>query len=182
MREKGEIMDLPELRAKIEENHADCYAWALRCCDNRIEEAEDVLQSTYLKILDGRACFGEQSSFKTWIFSVIRNTALDEHRRRWLRRLGLLRYENNGKEDCRHPQPAESLDRSQRQVLFRKVLAKLPRRQREVLHLVFYQELTLQEAAVVMGVSVGSARTHYDRGKQRLRQDLEKLEVFHEYR
>jgi RNA polymerase sigma-70 factor (ECF subfamily) len=90
MREEGATMDLPELRAKIEENHADCYVWALRCCDNRIEEAEDVLQGTYLKILDGRACFGGQSSFKTWIFSVIRNTAIDEHRRRWLRRLGLL--------------------------------------------------------------------------------------------
>ena len=42
-------------------------------------------------------------------------------------------------------------------------------KQREVLHLVFYQDLSVREAAEVMQVTVGTARVHYDRGKKKLR-------------
>jgi hypothetical protein len=46
-----------------------------------------VLQAAYLKILDGQARFGERSSFRTWLFGVIRRTAAEHRRGRWLRSL-----------------------------------------------------------------------------------------------
>jgi RNA polymerase sigma factor (sigma-70 family) len=48
-------------------------------------------------------------------------------------------------------------------------LSRLSSRQREVLHLVFYQELTIAAAAEILGISLGSARAHYERGKAKLR-------------
>jgi RNA polymerase sigma-70 factor (ECF subfamily) len=51
-------------------------------------------------------------------------------------------------------------------------LNTLSPRQREVLHLVFYQDLTIAAAADVLGVSVGAARVHYERGKAQLRRLL----------
>jgi RNA polymerase sigma-70 factor (ECF subfamily) len=48
-----------------------------------------------------------------------------------------------------------------------------------VLHLVFYQELTIEEASRVMNISLGTARTHFDRGKRRLREILVEQEALH---
>ena len=51
-------------------------------------------------------------------------------------------------------------------------LERLSGRQRDVLHLVFYQELTIAAAAEILGISIGSARAHYERGKANLRRIL----------
>jgi len=70
------------------------------------------------------------------------------------------------------PGPEGSLTEAKRDQQLRAALQELPGRQRDVLHLVFYQELTVEEAAQALRISVGTARTHFDRGKGRLRQIL----------
>lgn len=173
-------MDDIQLRQELEAHHPENFGWALCCCRQDRHRAEDVLQRAYLKILAGEARFEEQGSFKTWLFAVIRRTALDERRRHWVWALRLLVYSRQ------RPVPAaesavEALDQDALREAFQKSLAALPGRQREVLHLVFYQDLSLSEAAGVMGVSVGSARQHYERGKAALRRRLATLKEFQEY-
>ncbi len=155
-------------RGQLEEHHKDAYGWALNCCDRRKEDAEDVLQTVYLKVLGGKARFNGNSSFRTWLFALIRNTAADR-RRSWIRRL--LR-EQKVAPPVMTPSPDQSTLETQRADLLETALHKLTARQHESLHLVFYQGMTLEQAAEVMGVSVGSARTHYERGKAKLRQSL----------
>ena len=165
-------MDESQLRALLEEHHAASFGWALSCCGHNRGEAEDVLQNAYLKILQGRARFGGRSAFKTWLFAVIRRTAADERRRHWFRSLGFATYAKEREHEPSATDGGNPAEKKETQAAFRTALARLPARQREVLHLVFYQDLTVQEAAAVMEVGIGSARTHYERGKQRLREWL----------
>lgn len=180
--EKGKTIHETNLRAKLEEYHKDCYGWALYCCNFRSEEAEDVLQSVYLKILEGKARYEGRSTFKTWLFAIIRNTAANERRRRLLQILGLGRIKKEHASETYRYEPIKALDRLIVQKLFLDALKKLPNRQREVLHLVFYQDMTLQEASEVMQISIGSVRQHYERGKQKMRDLLENSEAFNECR
>jgi len=166
-----------ELRAELEKHHRESYGWALSCCAHNPAEAENVLQTVYLKALEGKARFDGRASFKTWLFAVIRRTAIDERRRQWLRRFRMDRYEESIERAACVESQDEVIYRSEIRASFRRALAELPRRQREVVQLVFYHDLSLAEAAEVMGVSLGSARTHYERGKQHLRRLMKGVEI-----
>ena len=175
-------MDDSELRAELERHHRESYGWALGCCSRNPAEAESVLSSVYLKVLEGKARYDGRSSFRTWLFAVIRKTAADERRRNVLQWLRLNRLERLEATERSVESFDQAIYRSEIQLAFRRALAQLPKRQREVLQLVFYHDLSLAEAADVMGVSLGSARTHYERGKKRLRRLMEVNGVFDEAR
>lgn len=150
-----------ELRAEIERLHRAGFAWAMVCCGRNRERAEDVLQTSYLKILDGRARFEGRSSFQTFLFGVIRRTASEERRRAALS--GLL-FGRDGFDPATPPGETISVER----LALRSALEKLSSRQREILHLVSSLGMTLQEAAETLSISAGAAARHYHRGKRRL--------------
>jgi RNA polymerase sigma-70 factor (ECF subfamily) len=162
------MMNRDELEVELARMHPDAFAWALRCSSGRREEAEDALHAAYFRIIDGKARFGGRSSFRTWLFGVIRRTALEERRRSWRRLERLQRWFEREAQGDEGGDPGQLLA-TEMTARLERALARLSIRQREILHLVFYQELSVQEAADVLGMRVGTARTHYERGKTRLR-------------
>jgi len=161
------------MQRELEQLHESSLAWARYCCRQSTEEAEDLLQEVYLRVLDGRARFDGRSSFKTWLFAVIRRASRARIRARWLHLDLLERWFRAEAHTIREAEPAQRFQESERNQRFRGALARLAQRQQEVLHLVFYQGLTVEESATMLGISLGSARTHFARGKQRLRELLQ---------
>ena len=157
------------LKERLELHHLDATGWSLACCDHDEDRAHDVLHEAYVRVLDGRARYGAESSFKTWLFGVIRLVALEVRRRDARRGVGFAL-------DSRAVPPVDpasgSLEQVELAARLSEALTKLSLRQREVVHLVFYQNLTLAKAAGVMDIGVGAARTHYHRAKARLRKEL----------
>lgn len=163
--------------------HTDSFGWALACCGWHREFAEDVLQEAYLRVLDGRADFSEKSSLKTWFFAVIKRVAADSQRTQKRRSILNLRLVPGGGESgpndaIQTNTLAEALHADQSSQRLQQSLLQLPQRQREVLHLVFYSGLTLEEAASTLQITVGSVRTHYHRGKERLGQLLTGIDAY----
>lgn len=163
-------MEITELKAELERLHTASFGWALSCCRQNRSDAEEVLQTVYLKILQGKAIYRGESKLQTWLFAVIRKTAISDRRKQLLRSLSSIVSPGAGP----NVELESDFDRSELQRRFQEALAQLPARQRETLHLVFYQDLSLSEAAEVMNVSIGSARRHYERGKKRLRETLDR--------
>jgi RNA polymerase sigma-70 factor (ECF subfamily) len=164
-------MSPKELEAWLERLHQESFGWALSCSRGDAQRAEDVLQTAYVRVIAGRAVFQQRSSFRTWLFGVIRRVALEESRR--------AQTERKRTAPLHDPKVLSVADERARADevesagALRGALQQLPERQRQVLHLVFYQDMSIADAADVMEITVGSARTHYERGKARLRNILE---------
>ncbi len=160
-----------EFVSQLQSLHADAFGWALHCCGGDFHCAEEVLQLAYVKVAQDRLSFAGDSALKTWWFGVVRFTALEEIRRQKFRRsvLGRLLLMEDAQAGPAVPSPLETLQRDESALRLLDMMRKLPARQAEVLHLVFYQDLSIAQAAVVMKVSLGSARTHYERAKAALR-------------
>jgi RNA polymerase sigma-70 factor (ECF subfamily) len=163
-------MDAFQLRSELEKAHRQSYGWGLCCCARQAQQAEEVLQCVYLKVLEGKATYNGGSAFETWLFAVIRRTAAEERRKNVLRRWRLLPYRPR---TAVQEQPDQAMQRSQLQEFFQRELKELPRRQQQVLQLVFYHDMSLAQAAQVLAISIGSVRTHYQRGKETLRRQLQ---------
>jgi RNA polymerase sigma-70 factor (ECF subfamily) len=160
-----------EVEEELARHHEAAFGWALVCCRWDRTEAEDVLHTAYLRILDGKARFEGRSTFRTWLFGTIRLTEAELRRRRWLGMAALARWATQPRAAA--PDQAAELESTEETRALRAALLSLSPRQREMLHLVFYQDLTIEDAADVLGMRIGTARTHYARGKESLRRRLE---------
>jgi RNA polymerase sigma factor (sigma-70 family) len=162
-------MDRTELERSLERLHEQNWRWALACCWRDRELAEEALQSAYLRILSGRARFDDRSPLRNWVFGVIRLSALEELRRRRLR-WTRESHDDEATHLAMDPGLSAQVTAEQMEVhdALIAALGTLSSRQRGVLDLVFYHGMTIEDAAGVMGLSVGSARTHYTRGKKAL--------------
>src|SRR3989441_628694 len=117
------------LELELDRLHPAAFGWAIACCAGDRAAAEDALQASYLKILDGRTRFDGRASFRTWLFAVVRNTAAELRRRAALRRL--LPLAVLGATPDGRPDPATVLARADATRRLTAALAKIGRRQRE---------------------------------------------------
>jgi RNA polymerase sigma-70 factor (ECF subfamily) len=162
-------MNRKQLDHILKAHHRDAYLWARQCCSFEDELAKDVLQLVYLKILEGQAKLKDASKAKTWLFSIIRYTAIDE-----LRKVGKV---VSLSESYDPPEVIEEVDGTD----YEEIIKHLPEMQREVILMVFYHQMTIAESAEILQIGLGTARTHYDRGKKKLKELITKVQNRQEY-
>jgi RNA polymerase sigma-70 factor (ECF subfamily) len=155
------------IKSELEQHHNDCYGWALHCCKRDKEMASEVLQISYLKILEKQNTFSGRSEFRTWVFIVIKNTAIDAWKKQ-RKSIKLICSENNFPDAGYDAGAGYEFDRKLEKQFFTEALNRLSERQRQILQLVFYHDMSINQSAEVLNISQGSARKHYYRAKRSL--------------
>jgi RNA polymerase sigma-70 factor (ECF subfamily) len=162
--------------AEIAAGHHDALLrWARALSRFDPEEAMEIVQQTYLEVIEGRADLLRADDPRAFLFGVARRVAASRRRRRsiWGRILRLQLSNEPARPAPADPERAAcAVEMAAR---LKEALRSLPPRQIQAVSLVFAEGLTVEESARVMGVSLGSARTHYHRGKLRLARLLEDI-------
>ncbi len=150
--------------------HGRSWAWAVVCARFDREEAAAILQETYRRLLFG----GAGADGGTFLASLLREVRRVARRRRRAAFLetagGLLCHGILPATAVREPDAGLVWDTRARAVAG--LLLLLPEREREVVALVLGEELSLEEAARVLGIGEGHAARLLARGAARLEEGL----------
>jgi RNA polymerase sigma-70 factor, ECF subfamily len=150
--------DAELLRAMFAEHGDALYAHALRLASGDRQRAEDLVQETLLRAWrHPDALNPDRGSVRAWLFTTVRNLAIDSWRRRSVR-VGEVVTDAP-------PEPVtdDETDRTVEAWLIAEALARLSAIHREVLVECFYHGRSVVEAANRLGVPPGTvkSRTHY---------------------
>lgn len=137
-----------------------CYAYL-----GDVALAEDAVQETFLKAWKGIDCFRGSASEKTWLMRIAINTCKDVRRGAWFRHI-----DGSASLD-RLPEGSEPFSEKD-DTLMRAVMALRPR-QKAVVLLCWYQQLTADEAAEALSVSRSTVYYRLEQAKKQLRKELE---------
>jgi RNA polymerase sigma-70 factor, ECF subfamily len=132
-------------------------------------EAEDAVQEAALKAWSRlRQLRGDRSRLRTWFLSVVANECKMSRRRSWWSVIRLPELGGSGR---------SAEDVAVRDIDLQRAIRKLPEEDRVALFSYFYLDLPLEEAARVMGVPVGTAKSRIYRAARRLRPGVALEEV-----
>lgn len=153
-----------------------------RVCRSLLPREDDVqaaVQETFLRALRSLSRFSGQGSFASWIVAIAVNLCRDRLRRRRLVPFVPLETPDDDRLDpiaritAGDPGPERVAMARQAAALVRREVRRLPGRQREVFTLRFFADLDLESIAAVLGVDVGTVKTHLHRAVHRVRAVVE---------
>jgi RNA polymerase sigma-70 factor (ECF subfamily) len=141
-----------------------CYRFV-----NHHEDAADLTQDTFVRAWRALPSFRGQARFSTWLHRIAVNVCLNK---RALRTPVGEALDAEALEDDRQPHPGDALDAADRAAAVRAAVAALPPRQRAVLILRTYHDLSHQEVADLVGSSVGAVKANVFHALANLRRRL----------
>ena len=149
------------------------YNFAHWLTQNR-EEAEDLVQETYVKALKGFASFQLGTNFRAWIYRILRNTFLTSRTGLAAARTVALESEDEGQVVAMSRETPESilLDHADQQQV-RAALDQLPVMFREVLLLCDVEDMSYREIADTLSIPIGTVMSRLYRARKALRAALE---------
>ncbi|MCX6255537.1 MAG: RNA polymerase sigma factor [Bacteroidia bacterium] len=188
---KGDIFYIEQILAGksnalsyIVDRHKDkAFNLAFRICSNH-EEAEEIAQDSFLKAYRSLKGFKMKSSFATWLYRIVYNTAISHVRIKKKKVLSLEDFPADATDFIGSNTSEEEAEKEYRNSLINFALQKINEEERGLISLYYYEEMTTEEISDVTGISKSNIKVKLFRARQKMLEIIEKVEtkklIYHE--
>lgn len=163
----------------------DLHVYALMLMKDP-DKAQDLLQDTYIKVIEQISTLREPSRFLPWAKTILHNLAMTEFRRQGKAPILLDEDKEEILDDIREEEesfiPGGSLDRRELQQIVFDVVKTLPVEQRVAMVAYYYDEMSVKDIAEMMQCSEGTVKTRLYHGRKAFKGKLEAYEKRHNIR
>ena len=152
------------------------------------EDAEELTQDTMMRIRKGIFSFRGDSSLKTWIFRIINNLSINRLKKTKRQGADVTMSMDaaiaDGEEmtmsfadvlPSSDMSPAEMMERSDNEEIISKAMKSLPKDYAQIMEMRVGRELSYEEVAQQLNLSIGTVKSRIARARECLRDKLEKL-------
>ncbi len=143
------------------------------------EEAEDIVQDTFLKVYQNRYAYKEIAKFSTWIYTITANLAKTILRKQRNRKL--FYFSRLGPEDKDMDFPSKELSAHSKmegkfdEQTIQRAIVKLPEHFRTAIILRDIQELSYEEISNIINAPLGTVKSRINRARLKLQEELMEL-------
>ena len=136
-----------------------------------IHTAEDIFQDVFIKVSQKLSTFEGNSSIKTWIIRITINTCKDYLKSAWNRRVvPMMDYQEDA---IISESDYDEVEKQDTKELIKKSVLSLPAKYKDVVLCVYFQDMTITEAAKALSIAEGTAKSRLSRARQKLKSILE---------
>lgn len=136
-----------------------------------IHTAEDIFQDVFIKVNQKLSTFEGNSSIKTWIIRITINTCKDYLKSAWNRKVvPMMEYQEDAIVSETDYDDVEKQDTKE---LIKKSVLSLPAKYKDIVLCVYFQEMSITEAANALHIAEGTAKSRLSRARLKLKSILE---------
>ena len=146
--------------------------WHIRKIVFDHEDADDVLQNTYIKVFKNIKNFRGESKLFSWMYRIATNEALTFIKQK-SRKLGLSLNEFNEKQ-VNQLEADVYFEGDAIALKLQLAVANLPEKQRLVFNLKYYEELKYDEISEILETSVGALKASYHHAEKKIKNELDR--------
>ncbi len=147
--------------------------WVARRLVNDHDGADDITQEVFCKAYESLKEFRGDSSIFTWLYRITVNIALNAIRRQKVK--DFFRIDQLfDTEDTSAQDPHEAMEQQENRELIDEAIARLPKKQRSVFLLRYYEELSYEEIARILKTSVGGLKANYFHAVRKIQEHIKR--------